>query len=126
TAMSVRSALTRFVQTELRPTDMVAVMTPLTPVDAISFTRNVDSVVSAIESFEGRKFIYEPRNQFEAQYARYPTEVVEQIRNDVVMTALRGAAVRLGALREGRKTIVYVSEGLTAMLPPQLRNADAS
>ena len=42
------------------------------------------------------------------------------------MTALRGLATRLGGLREGRKAIIYVSEGLTVMLPPQMRNSDAS
>ena len=125
-SLSVKDPLTRFVQTQLRPTDMVAIMYPLTPVDGISFTRNHASIVSAINSFEGRKFNYEPRNQFEEQYARYPTEQVEYIRNDVVMTALRGAATRLGSLREGRKALIFVSEGLTAMLPPQMRNMDAS
>jgi VWFA-related protein len=125
-SLSLKEPLTRFVQTQLRPTDMVAIMYPLTPVDGISFTRNFDSVISAINRFEGRKFRYEPRNQFEEQYSRYPTETVENIRNLVVMDALRGAATRLGSLREGRKSIIYVSEGLTAMLPPQLRNADAS
>jgi hypothetical protein len=42
------------------------------------------------------------------------------------MTALRGLSVRLGSIREGRKSIIYVSEGLQAMLPPQMRSADAS
>jgi VWFA-related protein len=125
-SLAVKEPLTRFVQTQLRPTDMVAIMYPLTPVDGISFTRNHASIVSAINSFEGRKFRYEPRNQFEEQYSRYPTEQVEYIRNDVVMTALRGAATRLGSLREGRKALIFVSEGLTAMLPPQMRNMDAS
>ena len=125
-ALAVKDPLTRFVQTQLRPTDMVAIMYPLTPVDGISFTRNHASIISAINNFEGRKFRYEPRNQFEEQYSRYPTEQVEYIRNDVVMTALRGAATRLGSLREGRKALIFVSEGLTAMLPPQMRSMDAS
>jgi len=125
-SLSVKEPLIRFVQTQLRPNDIVGLMYPLTPVDGISFTRNTASVVSAIERFEGRKFNYEPRNLFEEQYARAPSEVVEQIRNQVVMTALRGLATRLGGLREGRKAIIYVSEGLTAMLPPQLRTSDAS
>ncbi|MBI2188903.1 MAG: VWA domain-containing protein [Acidobacteria bacterium] len=125
-SLGVKEPLIRFVQTELRPNDIVGIMYPLTPVDGISFTRNMASVVSAIEKFEGRKFNYEPRNAFEERYARAPSEVVEQIRNQVVMTALRGLATRLGGLREGRKAILYVSEGLTAFLPPQLRTADAS
>ena len=125
-SLAVKEPLIRFVRTQLRPYDVVGMMYPLTPVDGISFTRNHEAVVSAIERFEGRKFNYEPRNRAEEVYARAPSEVVERIRNQVVMGALRGLSTRLGGLREGRKAIIYVSEGLTAMLPPQLRNADAS
>lgn len=125
-SLAIKEPLTRFVQTQLRPNDIVGIMYPLTPLDGISFTRNMGSVISAIERFEGRKFDYRPRNLFEEQYARAPSEAVEQIRNQVVMTALRGLSTRLGGLREGRKAIIYVSEGLTVMLPPQLRSADAS
>ena len=125
-ALAVKEPLTRFVQQQLGPNDLVALMYPLTPLDAVTLTRNHDAIVSAIQKFEGRKFRYDPRNDFEAQYANYPTEVVEKIRNEVVMTALRGLSVRLGSLREGRKAIIYVSEGFTAMLPPQMRNPIAT
>jgi VWFA-related protein len=125
-ALAVKEPLRRFVETQLGPNDLVAVMYPLTPVDALSVTRNHRSIVSAIQNFEGRKFRYEPRNEFEQQYSQYPTEVVEQIRNQVVMTALRGLATRLGSLREGRKAIIFVSEGFTTMLPPQMRNPIAT
>jgi VWFA-related protein len=125
-SISVKEPLIRFVQTQIRPNDVVGIMYPLTPLDGITFTRNPATIISAIERFEGRKFDYRPRNLFEEQYARAPSETVEQIRNQVVMTALRGLSSRLGGLREGRKAIIYVSEGLTAMLPPQLRVADAS
>jgi VWFA-related protein len=125
-ALAVKGPLTRFVETQLGPNDLVALMYPLTPVDAISVTRNHRSIISAIEKFEGRKFRYEPRNEFEQQYSQYPTEVVEQIRNQVVMTALRALATRLGSLREGRKAIIFVSEGFTTMLPPQMRNPIAT
>ena len=38
------------------------------------------------------------------------------------LTALRGICTKLGALREGRKALILVSEGYTALLPPQLRS----
>jgi VWFA-related protein len=125
-ALGVKEPLTRFVQQQLGPNDLVAIMYPLTPLDAVSLTRNHDAVVSAIERFEGRKYRYDPRNDFEARYANYPTEVVERIRNEVVMTALRGLSTRLGSLREGRKAVIFVSEGFTAMLPPQKRDPIAT
>ena len=125
-SLAVRQPLTQFIENQLRPLDLVAVMYPLTPVTDIDFTRNHQRIINAIQHFEGRKYKYEPRNLFEEQYQRAPTEVVEEIRNQVVMTALRGLSVRLGSIRDGRKSILYVSEGLQSMLPPQLRSADAS
>jgi VWFA-related protein len=125
-SMTVRDPLTRFVQNQLRPNDIVAVMYPLSPVSDLTFTRNHNLVLGAINNFVGRKFDYTPVNQFEQNYARYSTDQVERIRNDVVMGALRGLAVRLGSLREGRKSVIFVSEGFTAMLPPQMRRTDAS
>jgi len=125
-SMTVRDPLTRFVQNQLRPNDIVAIMYPLSPVSDLSFTRNHNLVMGAINNFVGRKFDYTPVNQFEQNYARYSTDQVEKIRNDVVMGALRGLSVRLGSLREGRKSVIFVSEGFTAMLPPQMRRQDAS
>ncbi len=124
-ALSVKRSLIQFVQNQVGPRDLVALMYPLTPLDAISFTRNQASIISAINNFAGRKYRYEPRNMFEEKYAHYPTEEVERIRNQVVMTALRGLVTRLGGLREGRKAILFVSEGLGSSLPSQMRFADA-
>src|SRR5688572_15713054 len=124
-SISIREPLTRFIQTQLRPNDMVAVMYPLTPVTDLSFTRDHAKIIGAINAFEGRKYDYRPMNQLEENYVRYPTETVERIRNDVVMGALQGLSVRLGSMREGRKSLIFVSEGFTAMLPPQLRARDA-
>ena len=118
----VRKPLIDFVTNQLAPQDMVAVMYPLTPVTALTFTRNRDSMIAAINHFEGRKGVYEPRNEFEEKYAYNPAQMVEQIRNDVTMAALKGAAVRLGGMRDGRKSVIFVSEGFTATLPAQVND----
>jgi VWFA-related protein len=125
-SMSVRTPLIRFIQQQLRPTDMIGIMYPLMPVSDLQLTRDHEKIANAINTFDGRKFDYTPRNIVEQNYARYSTDQVERIRNDVVMGALQGLATRLGSLREGRKSIVFVSEGFTAMLPPQMRRMDAS
>ena len=39
---------------------------------------------------------------------------------------MRAAAARLGSMREGRKSIIFVSEGFTSTLPPQLTNESAA
>lgn len=124
--MAARRDIAQFVRTQLAPADLVAVMYPLTPLDAVVLTRDHESVVRAIERFEGRKFRYDPRNQIEAQYSDQPTEIVERIRRQVSLSALKGLSIKLGALREGRKAIILVSEGYTAMLPPQMRDAIAT
>jgi VWFA-related protein len=124
--MAVRKPLIDFIQNTLAPADMVAMMYPLTPVDDINFSRNREGLISAIERFEGRKHNYTPRNSFEEQYAMYPAQTVERIRNQVTMSALKAAAVRLGGLREGRKSIIFVSEGFIALLPASMADPNAS
>ena len=91
--MVVRKPLIDFVQNQLAPADMVAIMYPLTPVTGLTFTRNREASISAIEQLRGAQFDYEPRNEFEERYAYYPAPTVERIRNQVVMDALKGAAV---------------------------------
>ena len=124
--MAVRKPLIEFIENQLAPADLVAIMYPLTPVTGLTFTRNRKALVSAIENFQGRRFDYQPRNEYEEKYAYYPAQTVEMIRNQVVMTALKGAAVRLGGLREGRKSVIFVSEGFTTILPPQLNDPVAA
>lgn len=125
-SMYVREPLIQFIRNQLRPSDMVAIMYPLTPLGDVRMTRNHDSIARAIEQFDGRKYDYFPRNQFEEQYANYPATVVERVRNEVSMSALRALVTRMGSLREGRKAIILVSEGYTNYLPPQLRDPVAS
>ena len=124
--LAVRKPIIEFIQNQLSPLDMVALMYPLTPVTELHFSRDRSSLISAVEHFLGRKFDYEPRNMFEEKYAYYPAATVEKIRNDVTMGALKGAAVKLGGLREGRKSIIFVSEGFTSTLPPQLNDPVAA
>jgi len=124
--LAVRKPLVDFISNQLAPQDMVAIMYPLTPVSAITFTRNRDSMIAAVNHFEGRKGLYEPRNEFEERYAYYPVQTVENIRNDVTLGALRGAAVKLGGMREGRKSIIFVSEGFTSTVPIQINDPVAA
>ena len=125
-AMGVRKPLFDFIQNQLGPADMIALMYPLTPVADIRFSRDKGALMGAIERFEGRKFDYRPRNQFEEQYAFYPAATVERIRNQITMGALKAAAIRMGGLREGRKSVIWVSEGFTATLPAQLNDPVAA
>jgi VWFA-related protein len=125
-SLGVRPVLTNFVQNQIGPLDMVAIMYPLMPVSDVRFTRNTDGLVRALNQFDGRKYDYTPRNEFEDRYANYPATTVERVRNEVSLSALKGLVTHLGALREGRKAVILVSEGYTNALPPQLRDPIAS
>jgi hypothetical protein len=63
-------------------------MYPLETTSSVRMTRNHSAVMRGLQQFEGRKFDYTPRNQFEEQYANYPTETVERIRNQVSLSAI--------------------------------------
>src|SRR5207249_684842 len=101
------------------------VMYPLESTGSVRMTRAHSTVMRGMQQFTGRKFEYEPKNQYEETYAHYPTEIVEQIRNQVSLSALRSLIVHMGSLKEGRKALVLVSEGYSNMLPPQMRDRNA-
>lgn len=125
-SMSVKDPLTKFLANQLGPTDMVGIMYPLTPLSDVRMTRNHEAIIRAVNQFYGRKYDYEPRNEFEQRYANYPASTVERIRNEVSLSAVKGLVTHLGSLREGRKAVILVSEGYTNVLPPQLRDPIAS
>jgi hypothetical protein len=99
----VRNQLAQFVETQLGPSDMIGVMYPLESTSSVRMTRNHSAVVRGLQQFTGRKYEYEPKNQFEENYAHYPTEIVERIRNQVSLSAIRSLVVHMGSLKEGRK-----------------------
>jgi VWFA-related protein len=124
--LAVKRPLIDFIQNQLGPADMLAIMYPLTPIDDIHFSRNREAAISAIEHFEGRKFDYRPRNVLEEKTAMYPAQTVERLRTQITMDALKAAAFRMAALREGRKSILFVSEGFSSLLPSQISDPVAS
>jgi VWFA-related protein len=125
-SMAIREPLTRFMRNSIGPMDLVGIAYPLTPFKDIAFTRNHEGVIKAIERFDGRKYDYQPRNEIEEQYVYYPVETVERIRNQVSLSAIRSISAGLGTLREGRKSLILVSEGYTNYVPPQLRDPSAA
>jgi VWFA-related protein len=122
-SISVRTPLTKFIESQLGPSDMVGLMYPLQPLSSIRMTRNHQAVIGGIQQFEGRKYDYRPKNEAEQQLAFYPAETVETIRNQISLSALEGLIIHMGSLKEGRKALILVSEGYSDILPPQLRDA---
>ncbi len=118
-SMAVRLKLAKFV-TELDPRDMVAIMYPLTPTLALTYSRDHAGIAAAIMKFEGRKYNYQQKYPQEQVYNRLTRQQIEDLRNGIVIEALEGLNVYLGTLRPGRKTVLFVSEGLSATLPVEI------
>jgi VWFA-related protein len=122
-SMSMRKPVIDFIANQLAPSDLATVMYPLTPVDAAVLTRNHQGIINAVEKFEGRKYRYEPVNAVENGYVfRLTPDQIEMIRRQVTLGAIRGLCTKLGSLREGRKSLILLSEGFNATLPPQMRS----
>jgi VWFA-related protein len=115
-ALRVRQQLADFVRT-LQPHDLVALVYPLLPMAAVTFSRDHDGTALALLNFEGRKYDYTPRNPYEERLVYQPPQVIERERNQVVMSALEGLCLYLGGMREGRKHVILVSEGFAGTLP---------
>ena len=113
-AIKGRKALTDFVSTAFGPADLVALMDPLLPVDALKFTRDRRELSEKIAKLEGRFGIYMPTRSA-AEDNMLERRDIARVRSEVTLSALKSAAVHLGAIKEGRKAIIFVSEGLTGL-----------
>jgi len=118
-AIKGRKALTEFVSTAFGPADLVALMDPLLPVDALKFTRDRRELSGKIAKLEGRFGIYMPTRSA-AEDNMLERRDIARVRSEVTVSALKSAAVHLGAVKEGRKAIIFVSEGLTGLGMDQL------
>jgi VWFA-related protein len=105
----LRKGLSLFVD-RLWPTDLVAVMDPLTPLSAVRFTRSKTQLTMIVNAFEGRQGEMFPIKSVmeEAQWMRGD---VRRVRAEVTLSALAALTMKLGGLREGRKSIIFVSQG---------------
>jgi len=108
----VRDALTRFVDREVGPRDLIVVMKPLDSLFAIRFTGDRDAVLRSIQGFDGRKGDYTPRNAFERNIIAGTPARIDAARNQVAWSAINALAVHMGGLSDRRKTLIVVSEGI--------------
>ena len=113
-AIKGRKALTDFVSSSFGPADLVALMDPLLPVDALRFTRDRRELAEKIGKLEGRFGVYMP-SRSAAEDNMLERRDIAHVRSEVTISALQSAAVHLGSLKEGRKSIIFVSEGLTGL-----------
>ena len=105
----MRQALSLFIN-RLWPTDLVAIMEPLTTLSALRFTRSKAELQALVNKFEGRQGELFPIKSVmeEAQLMRGD---VRRVRAQVTFSALAALTMKLGGMREGRKSIIFVSQG---------------
>ena len=96
----------------MRPLDLLAVMGPLTPISDLGLTRDRIALLERVNQVQGRLggFV-PPRSAIEEAHMRLGAGDLTRIRAQVSLSALESLAVHLGGLREGRKSILYVSQG---------------
>jgi hypothetical protein len=85
-------------------------MDPLTPLSALEFTRSKQKLLRVTNAFEGRQGEIFPIKSVmeEAQLQRGD---IRRVRAQVTLTALQALTTRLAGLKEGRKSIIFVSQG---------------
>ena len=105
----LRRTLKAFVE-KIGPYDLVAVMDPLTPLTHIEFTRDRNRVMEIVQKFEGRRGELFPVRSA-AEEAQQSQRNMWELRAGVTLDALNAIAVHLGGLREGRKSVLFVSQG---------------
>lgn len=111
----LRRALEGFIE-QLQPTDLVVLMDPLTTLDSLKFTRDKSWLLERIRTFEGRRGqLFPVRSAVEE--AQLSQRNVWELRGAVSLSALEALTTHLGGLREGRKSVIFVSQGPPVSLP---------
>jgi VWFA-related protein len=110
-SVNVRDRLLSTVDAQLRPGDLVVVFKPLDSLTTIEPTADLAAVRQAISTFEGRKGDFTPRTAFELKYLAQAPNALAVSRAQIVSSALRALALRLGELPNTRPAIVLVSDG---------------
>jgi VWFA-related protein len=113
--LRVKTALDDLVR-RFGPNDLVAIMDPLTPIANLHFTRARADLLARIDAFEGRLGqTYPVRSVIEED--QLLRRDVWELRGAVTLSALESLTTFLGGLREGRKSVLFVSQGPTMGAP---------
>jgi VWFA-related protein len=105
----LRRTLRAFIE-KLGPYDLVAVMDPLTPLTHIEFTRDRNRLMEIVEKFEGRRGELFPVRSA-AEEAQQTQRNIWELRAGVTLDAMNAIVTKLGGLREGRKSVLFLSQG---------------
>ena len=105
----LKRTLNAFVD-RLGPYDLVAVMDPLTPLTHVEFTRDHNRIREIVNNFEGRRGELFPVRSA-AEEAQQTQRNIWELRGGVTLDAMNAIVTKLGGMREGRKSVIFVSQG---------------
>jgi VWFA-related protein len=107
--LPLREVLTKFIN-QLGPNDLVALMDPLTTLYDLKYTRSKPDLLNRIRTFEGRYGETFPVKSV-IEEAQLSQRNWMELRSGVTLSALKALATQMGGLREGRKSILFFSQG---------------
>ena len=107
--LPLREALTNFIN-QLGPNDLVALMEPLTTLYDLKYTRSKSDLLARIRNFEGRYGETFPVKSV-IEEAQLSQRNWMELRGGVTLSALKALATQMGGLRDGRKSILFFSQG---------------
>jgi VWFA-related protein len=107
--LPLREVLTRFVN-QLGPNDLVALMDPLTTLYDLKYTRSKPDLLNRIRTFEGRYGETFPIKS-PIEEAQLTQRNWMELRSGVTLSALKALATQMGGMRDGRKSILFFSQG---------------
>ena len=111
--LPLRKALLDFLGAMMGPLDLATVMNPITPLSALEWTRDKDELARQLKNYEGRIDNFIGRSPLEE--SQNLTRNIIRVRSQVVISALHALVMHLAGLREGRKTLLFVSRGIPLM-----------
>jgi VWFA-related protein len=114
-AIRGRAALMDLVQNAFGPTDLVAITDQLTPSDAIEFTRDRRALAETAAKLKGRRGVYLPPRSVMEEAQLYRQRAIEPLRSQVSRSALEATVGFLGTIKEGRKSLLVVSQNFGPM-----------
>ena len=118
--LPLRKAITTFLGDMMGPLDLATVMNPITALSALKWTRDKDALARELRNYEGRIDNFIGRSPLEE--SQNLTRNIFRVRSQVVISALHALVMHLSGLREGRKTLLFVSRGIPLMFDISLES----
>ena len=107
--LPLREAISSFIK-QLGPNDLAVIMEPLESLRDLTYTRSKTDLLNRVRPFEGRR-----NETFPVKSAVEELQLTQrnwmELRAGVTLSALGALATQFGGLREGRKSILFFSQG---------------